>query len=677
MQPCKTNQLNIQFNFQKLLQDYSIVKFSTSENFIKYGALVLDEIELKLNTKSIIFERGKSFYALFDKNYISDVDLSKQLEKIQDGDKLSFKILNKIELEQLETHTLAQLLINSIATPNHKRLTFNNLTGKLYLFNPSHLKISKSKDKEQIFKIVGLEFHIDPNCCLQLNVKTFSSVLLSKQMEFTKKKLKEYPKYTFVHSTNTLRRVLPTENVKGENLYILKQTSKKGSLEKNNIPFLDFSNLNEFKNSKIGMLSFVFDSINEKLFNYLSFEFKGAESNNVIRHSNTFDYSKLNESIFLIDGIKDESSSEHLENIKEEIENLIPNYRIKTPKNENQTSYNVKLIHNKSFYQKYEQKDPYKPSNNIQHITFEDFKLNSKASIKAIIKELVIKNDINNNKISIIDWSKYNYKNKWIFGINYNVDFYFLTIEPNGESYFEKFESDLFNQNEYDELCDVFGNDNNIEFIVKDDIGNINIVKRTNNFTIPEFELINDTLKRENAKINITKDLALSLINKVFEPQKFQEFENRIKQIENWDKENLLNCFKNRNDKKIFVEKVKEETGEVLKSYFRDKSRYEILDSQLDIHSFKEYEKNYYYVGIKGKGIQQTMSRASVIREIETYGESEYIFDKLLPLMNVDFVKNGDLTVLPFPIKYLREWKKILGTTMCISNSGLSDKTKL
>ena len=132
-----------------------------------------------------------------------------------------------------------------------------------------------------------------------------------------------------------------------------------------------------------------------------------------------------------------------------------------------------------------------------------------------------------------------------------------------------------------------------------------------------------------------------------------------------------------RNDKKIFVEKVKEETGEVLKSYFRDKSRYEILDSQLDIHSFKEYEKNYYYVGIKGKGIQQTMSRASVIREIETYGESEYIFDKLLPLMNVDFVKNGDLTVLPFPIKYLREWKKILGTTMCISNSGLSDKTKL
>lgn len=658
MQACKTNQLNIRFNFQQIVKEYTIVKFSTSENFIKYGALILDKIELELNAKSIIFERGKSFYALFDKNYISNVDLSKQLEKIEDGNKLSFKILNKTELELLETHTLSQLLINSIATPNHKRLTFNNLTGKLYLFNPNHLKISKSKDKEQIFKIVGLEFYIAPNCCLQLNVKTFSSVLLSKQMDFSKKKLKEYPKYTFVHSTNTLKRVLPSESIKGENLFILKQTSKKGSLEKNNIPFFDFSNLNEFKNSKIGMLSDVFDSIKEKLSNYLSIEFKSAKTNNIIRHSNTFDYSKLNESIFLIDSIKDENSNEHLESIKGEIENHIPNSKIEIYKKENKTGYNVKLIHNKSFYQKYEQKDPYKPSNNIQHITSEYFKLNSKASIKAIIKELVIKNDIRNKKISIIDWSKYNYKNKWIFGIKSNIDFYFLTIEYNGVLSYEKFESDLFNQSEYDELCSIYDNDSNIEFIVKDDIGNINIIKRTNNFTLPEFEKINDSLIKENSKISIKKDVALSVVNEVFETEKVKEFENKIKQIENWNKENLLNCFKNRNDKKIFVDKVKQETGEVIKSYFRDKSRYEILDSQLDIHSFKENERNYYFVGIKGKGIQQSISRASVIREIETYGNSEYVFENLLPLMNVDFVKNGDLTVLPFPIKYLREWKK-------------------
>ncbi len=550
-----------------------------------------------------------------------------------------------------------EINFHSIATPNHKRLTFNNLTGKLYLFNPSHLKISKSKEKVQTFKIVGLEFYIDPNCCLQLNVKTFSSVLLRKQMDFSNKKFNSYPKYTFVHSTNTLRRVLPTENIEAENLFILKQTSKKGVLEKNNIPFLDFSNLNEFKNSKIGILSDVLDNIKEKLSKYLIVEFKEVEISNIVRYSNAFDYNELNKNIFLLDGIKDEESEEHLESIKQEIENLLPDLKTKVVKRENKKGYNIKLIHNKSFYQKYEQKDPYKPSNNIQHITYEDFKLNSKASVKAIIKELVIKNDIKNNQISIINWSEFEYKGKWVFGIKQDIDFYFITVEPDGKTRFEKFESDLFNQNEYDELCDVFGDDNNIEFIVKDDIGNINIVKRTNNFTIPEYQKINEVLEKENAKIKITRIDAVNIINELFEKGKAQEFKIKINQIENWTKGNLLNCFKSRNDKKIFVEKVKEETEEILKTYLRDKSRYELLDSQLDIHSFEDNEKEYYYVGVKGKGIQQTVSRASVIREIEIYKDSEYIFEKLLPLMNVDFVRNGDLTVLPFPIKYLREWK--------------------
>ena len=34
-------------------------------------------------------------------------------------------------------------------------------------------------------------------------------------------------------------------------------------------------------------------------------------------------------------------------------------------------------------------------------------------------------------------------------------------------------------------------------------------------------------------------------------------------------------------------------------------------------------------------------------------------FSELLPLMAVDFVRNKQYTVLPFPFKYLREWKTI------------------
>lgn len=35
-----------------------------------------------------------------------------------------------------------------------------------------------------------------------------------------------------------------------------------------------------------------------------------------------------------------------------------------------------------------------------------------------------------------------------------------------------------------------------------------------------------------------------------------------------------------------------------------------------------------------------------------------YNFEKLLPLMNVTFVHNGQLTIVPFPFKYLREYVK-------------------
>ncbi len=654
MEYCKTNKLDITINYNQLLLDYSIIKFSTSEKYIKYGALILDELGLNLKAKSINFESGRSFYAMFDKTYIQSINISKKLENIKDGEKLSFDFLNEREIKRVPVHILAQLVINSISTPEHKRLTFNNITGKLYVLN----RIDNLNDKKQIFKIVGLEFHINTNCCLQLNVKTFSSVLLKKKIDFSKKKFSSYPRYTFVNSTGTLRRVLSTEKVEAENEFILRQPFKNGVLEKNNIPFLDFSNLNEFNNSKIGIVTNIIKVISENLSNYLNIDFNEVKINQVIRHSNVFDFNSFSANIYLCDAIKNEDSSEHLENISEEVQKFVKNSEVKISKKINKNGYNIKLIHNKSYYEKYNQPDPYKPSDNIQHVTVEDFKTEPKACIKAIIKELAIKNDIKHNKVSAINWLGFNYKNKWIFSIKDKDAFYFLTINPSGTTVYEKYNRSLFNYNEYDELCSLY-DDENIEYIVQDDNGNINIVKQTDRFTIPEYAIIRDTLYKEDGKIIISKTNVLNIVNNLFEKEKIKDYTARIEQIENWNKKNLLNCFENKNDKKIFVKKVQEETGEVLKSYLRDMSRYEILDSNLDIHSFKENDKNYYFVGTKGKGIQQKIPRASVIREIESYKNSEYIFDKILPLMNVDFVRNGDLTVLPFPIKYLREWKRI------------------
>jgi len=84
--------------------------------------------------------------------------------------------------------------------------------------------------------------------------------------------------------------------------------------------------------------------------------------------------------------------------------------------------------------------------------------------------------------------------------------------------------------------------------------------------------------------------------------------------------------------------------------------RSELLSSITDIKLFDQGKNKYYFVGIIGEGMRTSVSDAVNIRKIEGYRSSNLRFDDLLPLMNVTFVRNGQLTVLPFPFKYLREF---------------------
>ena len=57
--------------------------------------------------------------------------------------------------------------------------------------------------------------------------------------------------------------------------------------------------------------------------------------------------------------------------------------------------------------------------------------------------------------------------------------------------------------------------------------------------------------------------------------------------------------------------------------------------------------------------MQNVVERASHIRKIIPYESKVLFFRDLLNLMNVTFIRNGQLTVLPFPVKYLREYIQI------------------
>ena len=89
----------------------------------------------------------------------------------------------------------------------------------------------------------------------------------------------------------------------------------------------------------------------------------------------------------------------------------------------------------------------------------------------------------------------------------------------------------------------------------------------------------------------------------------------------------------------------------------RSKARKEeLFGSCLDIKSFYIDQDFYYGVGTIGHGMRSKIRNAVNVRKVEIYKDSEFMFDKLLLLMGVSFVKNGQLTVVPFPFKYLSEY---------------------
>ena len=67
--------------------------------------------------------------------------------------------------------------------------------------------------------------------------------------------------------------------------------------------------------------------------------------------------------------------------------------------------------------------------------------------------------------------------------------------------------------------------------------------------------------------------------------------------------------------------------------------------------------KRYYRVGLWGPGMQFSAThKASILREVIAMDGSRSLVDDVLPMLDVDMVRWGQTTVLPYPVKYLREW---------------------
>lgn len=184
-------------------------------------------------------------------------------------------------------------------------------------------------------------------------------------------------------------------------------------------------------------------------------------------------------------------------------------------------------------------------------------------------------------------------------------------------------------------------------------------------FVMPDYTAMGDVLKNVASEGRFPgKDVVtwLRLVMDTTDKIKVQaELDIVIPHIDvnaEYTKANVMGLFKGITTKKEVVRYVFENTGIMLYAYLRgEEERREYLSGNIDINYF-DYDDTHakYSVGEIGNGMKYTIERASVVREIQAVEGSKLIFKKVLPLMGVEFVRYGMLTVVPFPFKYLREY---------------------
>lgn len=591
----KTNQLECSIDKEQFIACYDVYYLETIDKYIKRGAYILDVAELDNDIKSIKFESGKRVYLMLKINPDNKDKLKRLLQGIEDGDKYS---IGKADVCGLSDDIIIQLLLNALGSYDSEFLKFNNLTGHLYCFHTDWIKHDKEKNADVIWRVPCLELSVTKEMCLNLNVRTFTSELLRNRITFTKKKFEDYPKYVFA-ANNTLRRRLKDDN---ETCFIMRQIDG----TKTEIPFLDLQSIEKFQHTKMGVLNSILNIFNEKYSQICKIEFarkeisqrldysKSVQKENVKRIKNVLE----EKGVQLIDHIDDEYSAIFTQNIGALLESK---YEIRPTigKRVSKDKLNIMIIHNAEYYNGVN--DPHDKIYEdavVQHITFEDFSDSSEFAIATVVHEIIIKKDIQERKISLFDWSNLGFEESVSFGIETEIEdikrYFFITVNPDGSFDITEREFTLFEMNEYTEMVEIFEQG------------------RT------DYETVKGVIRFADGSINVIKDAGLFTVPEISEiAELLDNGDNKLRGKER---------------------------------------REELLPSCLDIKMYGDNGRCYYFVGTIGEGMRQNIQRACVIRSVEGYAGSEVKFAQMLPMMNVTFIHNGQLTVLPFPFKYLREY---------------------
>lgn len=573
-----TNKLTYSFNFEAIDKEYDIYQITTSDRYISYGAYVLDKPAQSLKALSMVFDRGKNAFVLFKKDTITKSILMNAIkdEKIY---------LKKVSSSCVNDYVLLRIFLYSLSNYISEENLFNNIGGRLFLTHPSW----KSKNGKNI---KALEVSVDKDMQISAKATVFTSLSVFNK---SNKKIAECPKYILLPN-GKFRRALESDN--GSDLFINKGIPGK----KSEMPFLDLRG-NMLKLNRAYFINRVLQQLNSRYSPFLTVSFTDYSLMGKVTERRDADFVQKSLSslsgchVYMTSLMPKGAYETEYESLKSSLSEALGKEVVRTPLDP-KADMEIVFLHNEDYYQGRE--DPYKHLSRdhvVQCVTLEDsidkIIAEKKAIINTLFKEMTIKDDIlNKHRITLDDWSSFNFDGDWIFGDEVDNKKYFMVIHHDGFFEFEhqngllsKYRNrNLYNLSTHLDSLDLKG-----KSIIMDAKGNINVISRTNTFCMPNPEIFR-----------------LSPVSRSKE------------------------------------------------------ARERYLSGVIDINLFTHKGECYYNAGIVGNGMNASIPKANLLYKV-TVVNGRNIIESVLGMMSVMFVKYNNFTVLPYPMKYLREYIKMNG----------------
>ena len=694
-----TNRINVTYNMENINADFDVFRVEkANKDYYKYN--ILDSAVYEFKAAAVQWTFGATALVLFRKGEVTEQQFKESIMKEYEDVKI--QKIDLFDSEQcsncfyFENRLLAQLLINSMRTPKHEAFMYNNLTGKLFYHDPSWKHKDKLTGKVNFIRF--LEIVIDPGMYLNLEHKTF------KRYDRESNGL-----YVIDSKTGEFRKKLKTDT----NVI----TYKEGSLPHNHfrVDNFDITDITHFRKSKMGVMEQFLRDVNDNLSKYISIDIVEREDAQQFDISNLekkgiseLEYGEMlqKKGVVIVDENDSEISRDIVAKLQEELEKY---YHVKAAVgNLSGDAYNIRIIHDGEYYAENEMHDPHSDNLKgyiVQHITEEaEHFTNIKGSspdIKKIVQELIIKGDVRERMISIFDWKRLDSGKDWTFVLRKKIktkfgenvehmnfgnkkafnyyNYYRLKIDGNGKMEFDAFcDSNQSETEEWNKICYAYdfvedkhhGVQNHVEGLMYSNIDNIHAILLTREKTLPNISALMDTLIETDAKERVSKEILLKAIND-FETEYIaageiiSEWKNKLsvetEMITKKSIKKILNMKSGTASK--FNRFLHQKYGIWIDGELR-KGEFEYLYQIGNLLNIKyDYNENdyldgrafVYYVGAKGNNKKTKYPNACCMRKVISLGETlEY--EEALPLMTVEFVRNSQFTVLPFPFKYLREY---------------------